>query len=125
MPSVTPRTTSTARRPRSPCVSPSVIIAETGAKNGVACPTISVASSQAMTAASVAWRIARAALRTRSARVRAETRERTAASSSSGCARSERVRCGSATDRMLARGSRSRGTPYLTLDLSVSPARMG
>ena len=34
MPSVTPRTTSSARRPRWPWVSPSVIIADTGAKNG-------------------------------------------------------------------------------------------
>ena len=78
-------------------MSPSVIIAETGAKNGVVCPTISVATSQAIVAASVACRIARAASRRRSARVRAETRERSAASSSSGWARSVRVRCGSAT----------------------------
>ena len=75
-----------------------MIIAETGAKNGAAWPTSSVAISQATVAASVAWRTARAAWRTLSARVRADARERSAASSSSGWARSERVtRCGSST----------------------------
>src|SRR5829696_4538171 len=97
IPSVTPRTTSTARRPRSPCVSPSVIIAETGAKNGWSCPTISVATSHASVAASVACRIARAAWRSRSARMRADSRERSAASSIKGCARAESVRGGSST----------------------------
>jgi hypothetical protein len=65
-----------------------VIIAETGAKNGREWPTSSVATTHASVAAIVAWRIARAASRRRSARARAEIRERSAASSISGCARS-------------------------------------
>ena len=73
------------------------MIAETGAKNGCGWPTSSVAISQAIVAASVAWRIVRAASRSRSARVRADSRERSAASSIRGCARSESVRGGSAT----------------------------
>ena len=111
IPSVTPSTTSTARRPRSPCVRPSVIIADTGAKNGRECPTASVATSQAIVAASVAWRIARAVSRSRSARTRAETRDRSAASPSSGWARSENVRGGSATPPMLRKDQRQVSTP--------------
>ena len=61
IPSVTPTITSTARRPRWPRVSPSVMIADTGAKNGWAWPTTFVATSQAMTAARVTWAIDRAA----------------------------------------------------------------
>ena len=73
------------------------MIADTGAKNGAGCPTISVATSQAIVAASVDCRIMRAASRNRSARIRADSRERSAASSIRGCARSESVRGGSAT----------------------------
>ena len=57
------------------------MIAETGAKNGVACPTTSVAMTHARKAASVTWTIERAARDTRSARARAEDRDRCAASS--------------------------------------------
>ena len=74
-----------------------MIIAETGAKNGRGWPTISVATSHAIVAASVACRITRAAARNRSARVRADSRERSAASSIRGCARADNVRGGSAT----------------------------
>ncbi len=73
------------------------MIAETGAKNGAGCPTTSLAISQATVAAIVDCRIVRAASRNRSARVRADSRERSAASSIRGCARSESVRGGSAT----------------------------
>ena len=111
IPSVTPSTTSIARRPRSPWVSPSVMIADTGAKNGAVWPTTSVAISHAIVAASVAWRMVRAASRSRCALVRADSRERSAASSIRGCARAESVRCGSATSSMLERRSRAPTQP--------------
>ena len=89
-----------------------MIIAETGAKNGAWWPTSSVAISQATVAASVAWRTARPAWRSLSARVRADARERSAASSISGWARSERVgRCGSATRSRLPGPGRSHDAP--------------
>ena len=47
IPTATPIATSTARRPRSVTVRPSVMIAETGAKNGALCPNTSVATIQA------------------------------------------------------------------------------
>ena len=95
MPSVTPSASSNARRPRSPTVSPSVMIAATGAKNGCGWPTSSVATIHATVAASITCRIERATLLRSSARARADARERCAASSSSGCARSPSDRGGS------------------------------
>ena len=56
----TPTAISTARRRRSPTVRPSVITAETGAKNGCSWPTTSVAISQASAAATADCRIGRA-----------------------------------------------------------------
>lgn len=51
MPTATPTAISTARRRRWPTVSPRVITAATGAKNARSCPNTSVATSQAMAAA--------------------------------------------------------------------------
>ena len=51
IPSATPIAISTARRPRSEIVSPSVTIADTGAKNGCSCPNTSVAITHATPAA--------------------------------------------------------------------------
>ena len=91
IPSATPSATSAARCPRWPTVMPSVMIADTGAKNGVGWPSTSVAISHASAADTDAWKIERHASRSRSTRVRHETRERSAASSISGAARSESV----------------------------------
>ena len=88
IPTATPIAISTARRPRWVIVSPSVMIAETGAKNGASCPKTSVATSQAAPAATPACSTERHDSRNRSSRVRMETRERSAASSISGPARS-------------------------------------
>ena len=63
-------------------------IAETGAKNGASCPSTSVAITQAAPAATPACSTERHDSRNRSSRVRIETRERSAASSISGAARS-------------------------------------
>ena len=92
MPSATPNASSAARRPRWPTVSPSVTIADTAAKNGCWWPSTSVAISHASAADIAAWKIERQASRSRSRRVRIEVRERSAASSISGAARSAEPR---------------------------------
>ena len=83
-------------------VRPSVIIAETGREERRGWPTTPWRSPRRSSRRSSTCRIERAAWRNRSARVRADRRERSAASSSRGCARSESVRGGSATPSMLA-----------------------
>ena len=88
MPTATPIATSTARRPRWETVSPSVMIAATGAKNAPWWPRTSVAKNHAAPAATPTWSTDRHDRRRRSSRVRMETRERSAASSISGAARS-------------------------------------
>jgi hypothetical protein len=88
MPTATPNATSSARRPRWETVRPSVMIAATGAKNGAWCPSTSVATSQAAPAATPTCSTDRHDIRSRSSRVRMDTRERSAASSISGAARS-------------------------------------
>src|SRR4051812_6719743 len=77
------------------------MIADTGAKNGRGCPNTSVAITHARPAATPAWTIERHDTRSRSSRVRIETRDRSAASSISGPARSPNGR---------ASRSRRRGT---------------
>jgi hypothetical protein len=84
------------------------MIAETGAKNGVACPRISVAISHASAAETEAWKIDRQATRSRSRRARIDTRDLSAASSNRGAARSASVggcweRRGTTTPPILAR----------------------
>ena len=108
IPSATPSAISTARRPRSEIVSPSVMIADTGAKNGCSCPNTSVAITHATPAATPAWSTERQATRSRSKRVCIETRERSAASSISGAARS--LRGGPSVSRRRGIGASDAGT---------------
>ena len=82
IPTATPIASSTARRRRSPTVRPSVTTADMGAKNGLVWPTSSVATNQAMAAASEVCRIGRALAIMRSRRVRRPAREASAACSS-------------------------------------------
>jgi hypothetical protein len=65
-----------------------MMIADTGAKNGRSCPSTSVAMIHAAAAATDTCRTARHETLSRSRRVRIETRDRSAASSISGAARS-------------------------------------
>ena len=88
----TPSASSTRARPRWPTVRPSVMIAETGAKNGRGWPNTSVATSHATDAATAICTIEREASARRSKRGRIESRERSAASSTSSPPRSESSR---------------------------------
>ena len=103
IPTATPTATSTARRPRWEIVRPSVMIAATGAKNGCSWPNTSVAMTHASPAATPACRIERQDSRSRSSRVRMDTRERSAASSISGAARSPSGRGSRSRSRGIAR----------------------
>src|SRR3954447_23161161 len=69
MPNATPSVSSTARRLRRPGASPSAMVAEMGAKNGVWWPIRSCATNQAAPAATAHWRIGIAAARTASTRL--------------------------------------------------------
>ena len=102
MPTATPTASSTARRPRWETVRPSVMIAATGAKNGCVWPNTSVATTQASPAATPACRIERHESRRRSSLVRIDTRERSAASSISGAARSPSARASRSRSRGIA-----------------------
>ena len=66
------------------------MMAATGAKNGPSCPSTSVATTHAAPAATPTWSTERHDSRSRSSRVRMDTRERSAAPSMSGAARSLR-----------------------------------
>ncbi len=102
------------------------MIADTGAKNGVWWPSTSVAMSQDTPAATAAWKIERHASRRRSSRVRIETRERSAASSISGAARSDSGdRRASTADDPGTEAGNVVEIAYLYLYLNVRYGRMG